>query len=72
MASAAARTFPIGKLVDSGDDLARLMIVTQYAGSKTVNVYSEGTNQTATGTKVGYVTIEDGVDNNGTGPQGVD
>ena len=29
----------IGKVVDSSDDLARLMIVTQYAGSKTVKVY---------------------------------
>ena len=38
-AGAAARTFPIGKLVDSADDMARLMIVTQYAGSKTVKVY---------------------------------
>ena len=28
------RTFPIGKLVDSDDDTARLMIITQYAGSQ--------------------------------------
>ena len=37
--------FPIGKLVDSADDMARLMIVTQYAGSKTVKVYSQGDNR---------------------------
>ena len=41
-AGAAARTFPIGKLVDSADDTARLMIVNQYAGSSTVKVYNEG------------------------------
>ena len=39
-AGLAGRTFDIGKVVDSADDMARLMIVTQYAGSKTVNVYA--------------------------------
>ena len=39
-ASVGERTFDIGKVVDSADDMARLMIVTQYAGSKTVNVYA--------------------------------
>ena len=39
-ASVVGRTFDIGKVVDSADDMARLMIVTQYAGSKTVNVYA--------------------------------
>ena len=34
------RTFTLGKTVDSADDMARLMIVTQYAGSKTVKVYA--------------------------------
>ena len=33
---------PIGKTVDSSDDMARLMLVThKYAGSKTVKVYAE-------------------------------
>ena len=32
--------FDIGKVVDSANDMARLIIVTQYAGSKTVNVYA--------------------------------
>ena len=41
-AGAAARTFDIGKVVDSPDDMARLMIVTQYAGSKTVKVFANG------------------------------
>ena len=36
----AARTFAIGKVVDSSDDMARLMIVTQYAGTKSVKVYA--------------------------------
>ena len=34
------RTFDIGKVVDSGDDKARLMIVTQYAGTKMAYVYT--------------------------------
>ena len=42
VAGAAERTFPIGKLVDSADDMARLMIVTQYAGTDTVKVYNVG------------------------------
>ena len=36
----AARTFDVGKVVDSADDMARLTIVTQYAGSKMVKVYA--------------------------------
>ena len=40
MVNAAERSFPIGKLVDSADDMARLMIVTQYAGTDTVKVYA--------------------------------
>ncbi|MDE0030016.1 MAG: transferrin-binding protein-like solute binding protein [Deltaproteobacteria bacterium] len=40
VANAAARRFPIGKTVDSDDDTARLMIVTQYAGTNTVKVYA--------------------------------
>ena len=66
----AARTFDIGKVVDSEDDTARLMIVTQYAGSKTVKVFAyaeanPGVTSTAadgdgrTGTVMGKVTIDD-------------
>ena len=40
VAGAAGRPLTIGKTVDSPDDLARLMIVTQYAGSKTVKVFA--------------------------------
>ena len=65
VAAAAERTFSIGKLVDSADDMARLMIVIQYAGSKTVNVYSEGTVASGMGTKAGYISLDDGVDDNG-------
>ena len=54
----ANRTFPIGKVVDSADDTARLMIITQYAGSKDEYVYNAGTDP-ETGTKAGYITIED-------------
>ena len=41
VAEAANRAFPIGKLVDSADDTDRLMLVTQYAGTRTVKVYAE-------------------------------
>ena len=41
VAGAAGKTLvPIGKTVDSSDDLARLMIVTSYAGTRTVRVYA--------------------------------
>ena len=45
----AARTFGIGKVVDSSDDMARLMIVTKYAGSKMVNVYATASGSDLTG-----------------------
>ena len=40
MAGAEGRTFTIGKTIDSSDDMARLMLVTSYAGTKTVKVYA--------------------------------
>ena len=58
----ADRTFAIGKVVEPEDDTARLMIVTKYAGSKTVKVfaYSESVNDAdLVGTKVGFVTVND-------------
>ena len=57
--AAEARTFAIGKVLDSSDDMARLMIVTDYAGKNMVNVYSAATGTTVTGTAAGYVTIDD-------------
>ena len=59
----ADRTFAIGKVVDSEDDTARLMIVTKYAGSKTVKVFAylqSAIEANLVGTKVGFVTF--GVD----------
>ena len=47
--NAAARPFPIGKLVDSDDDTARLLIVTQYAGTETVNVFAAADGDDLTG-----------------------
>ena len=35
-----ARTFALGKVLDTSDDMARLQLVTKYAGSKAVNVYA--------------------------------
>ena len=39
--AAAERTFAIGKTLDSSDDMARLMLVTDYAGVNTVKVYAD-------------------------------
>ena len=59
----ADRTFAIGKVVDSADDTARLMIVTQYAGSKNGYVHSLQTT-TVMGTKAGRLSLNDGVADN--------
>lgn len=64
----AARDITIGKTVDSADDSARLAIVTSYAGSKTVKVFSYAeaapdvttTADGRTGTVMGKVTLDDG------------
>ena len=53
----ADRMFAIGKVVDDPDDVARLMIVTQYAGSKNAYVYSLGTAPSI-GTQAGRITID--------------
>ena len=57
-----ARTFDIGKTLDSSDDMARLMLVTQYAGTMAVNVYSLGdstvTAETQEGTESGRISID--------------
>ena len=62
VAGAAPRTFPIGKLVDSADDMARLMIVTQYAGSKTVKVYASDGGDDQMSHKANTVRLGVGVD----------
>ena len=58
MQAVAGRTLTIGKTLDSSDDMARLRLVTDYAGTKMVPVYSLGT-MTYTGTKAGFVTVDD-------------
>ena len=58
----AARTFDIGRTLDTADDTARLMLVHSYAGSKTVKVFSLGTADPNTGTKAGFVSVNDGDD----------
>ena len=58
--AAAARTFAIGKTLDSSDDMARLMLVTDYAGLNMVKVFSEGeATVEVTGTKAGFISITD-------------
>ena len=63
VAGTMANTFGIGKTVDNADDLARLMIVTQYAGSRTVKVFQAdlavGTDAVATSTKADTVRLVD-------------
>ena len=56
-----ARTFAIGKTLDSSDDTARLMIVTHYPRTNMVRVFAEGdtTAVPLTGTKAGSISIDD-------------
>ena len=61
--AAAARTFAIGKTLDSSDGTARLMIVTDYADTNMVRVYAPGI-VSQMGTKAGYLTINDNVADN--------
>ena len=53
-----ARTFAIGRALDTSDDMARLILVHSYAGSKMVNVYNAGSTE-QTGTKAGYLSRND-------------
>ena len=41
----AVHTFSIGRTLDTSDDMARLMLVTHYAGSKSVKVYADSTGE---------------------------
>ena len=54
----ADRTFPIGRTLDTSDDMARLILVHSYAGSEMVNVYNRG-GDTESGTKAGYLSLDD-------------
>lgn len=60
VANAAMRPLKIGKTVDSADDMARLRIVTKYAGSQTVRVFARATaaNTALDATEPGVVMIE--------------
>ena len=61
--AAMGRTFAIGKTLDSSDDTARLMLVTQYAGTKTVKVYADASGTAEMTTRLGRISI-------GVGPDG--
>ena len=54
----AARDLTIGRTLDTSDDMARLMLVTDYAGTKMVKVYNAGSTSEM-GMKAGYITIDD-------------
>ena len=59
----AARDLTIGRTLDTSDDMARLMLVTHYAGTKMVRVYNPGTGYAEfdwLGTKAGYLSIQVG------------
>ena len=59
--NAEARTEPVGKLVDSSDDMARLMIITKYMGDETVKVFAIADAPTAvTSTRAGRILVEGG------------
>ena len=56
--AAVERMFAIGKTLDSSDDMARLMIVTDYAGTNMVQVYAPSdASASRTGTKAGYISL---------------
>lgn len=54
---AEARTFAIGKTLDSPDDMARLMLITGFAGEVMVKIFNEGTGPAVTGTKAGRLSV---------------
>ena len=56
----ATRDLTIGKTLDSSDDMARLMLVTHYAGSEMEKVYGKNADGPTPreGTKSGYVSID--------------
>ena len=58
----AARDIDIGKTVDSADDMARLAIITQYVGSKTVKVYANEGGTDEVTTRAGRMSVIDGTD----------
>ena len=60
----ASRDLPIGRTLDTSDDMARLMLVTHYAGTKMVRVYNPSTTELM-GTKAGYLSIQDGDEDTG-------
>ena len=51
--------FTIGRTLDTSDDMARLMLVTHYAGTKMVRVYDAATGSPLMGTEAGYIKIID-------------
>lgn len=57
-AAAARPGLTIGKVLDSSDDMARLMLITKYAGEEMVRVFNGGTGAAVTGTKAGYISID--------------
>ena len=53
----AARDITIGRTLDTSDDMARVMLVTHYAGTKMVRVYKAAADETLMGSKPGYLSI---------------
>ena len=55
-----SRNLPIGRTLDTSDDMARVMLVTHYAGTKMVRVYDAGAGETVSlmSTKAGYITVD--------------
>ena len=66
----AARNLTIGRTLDTSDDMARLMLVTHYAGTKMVRVYNAGDADPRMGSRAGYISLDDGVPTTGTGVGG--
>ena len=60
-AGAFAREVALGRVIDSSDDMARLMLITHYAGTKTVKVYGLLSGESMSHKK-DTIRLEDGVD----------
>ena len=67
-----ARDITIGRTLDTSDDMARVMLVTRYAGTKMVRVYNANGPDVdrVSGSKPGYLSIDDNVTTTGTGAAG--
>jgi hypothetical protein len=61
-AGAFAREVTLGRVIDSSDDMARLMLITHYAGTNTVRVYGLAGGDDPVSHKKNTIRLADGTD----------